>query len=221
MKAKGKIILTSIATMALSASLIVGGTFALFTSEDFENIAVTAGEVKITASIDNMRLYSAKAATATDTDAFQDEENAWYVYDYQGDGVTTFSMGGSAGLESGVLTFKNVVPGDKVELDLVIDNSSNVGIMYRVMVSCEDGELLYSALDFGEGSVDYSQYEYYKSGWTFVDANTGISPITFSIALPVTLGNTYQNEGCSIKFKVEAVQGNANVNTAPEYKEFQ
>ena len=220
MKGKGKIILTSIATMALSASLIVGGTFALFTSESEQNIVVTAGQVKVEANIVDLKLYSAKAADSTATNAFQDEKNQWYVHEYQGDNVLNFSMGGEADLTNGTLTLTNVVPGDKVEFDITIGNSSNVGILYRTVVTCEDGEELYTALDFG-GAVDYSQYSSYKSGWTFIDANSGISTVTFSIAMPVKLGNTYQNKSCKIKFKVEAVQGNANVNMNPEFQEFE
>ena len=220
MKAKGKIILTSLATIALSASLVVGGTFALFTSEDENTIEVVAGRVKVDATMETLRLYSAKAATATDADAFQDEKNAWYVHEYQGDNVTNFSMGGSAPMTDSTLELVNVIPGDKVEFDITIDNASNVGILYRTVVTCEDGELLYSALDFG-GSVDYSKYSSYKSGWTFVDAADGITKVSFSIALPVELGNTYQGEGCKIKFRVEAVQGNANVNMDPEFVLFQ
>ena len=217
MKAKSKIILTSVATIALSAGLAVGGTFALFTSEDQVNIAVTAGKVKVVAEIANLKLYSAKAATASDAGAFQDENDAWYVYDYQGDNAQNFSMGGSASVAGGTLTLTNAIPGDKVEFDITIDNQSNVGILYRTVVTCEEGQFLYNALDFGSG-VDYNDYKYYKTAWTSIDANASITTVPFSVALPMTLGNAYQEQGCKISFKVEAVQGNATVTEGPEFE---
>lgn len=217
MKAKSKIILTSVATIALSAGLAVGGTFALFTSEDQVNIAVTAGKVKVDAEIANLKLYSAKAATASDAGAFQDENDAWYVYDYQGDNAQNFSMGGSASVTGGTLTLTNAIPGDKVEFDITIDNQSNVGILYRTVVTCEEGQFLYNALDFGSG-VDYNDYKYYKTAWTSIDANASITTVPFSVALPMTLGNAYQEQGCKISFKVEAVQGNATVTEGPEFE---
>lgn len=43
MSKKRNVVLTSLTTIALSASVAVGGTFALFTSESKVNIAVTSG----------------------------------------------------------------------------------------------------------------------------------------------------------------------------------
>ena len=48
---KKKVLLSSIATIALCLCLIAGSTFALFTSQDNVNIAVTAGEVEMVAGI--------------------------------------------------------------------------------------------------------------------------------------------------------------------------
>ena len=49
---KKKLIITSILSMVMCVSLIIGATFALFTSEDNVNIAVTSGKVNVTAHID-------------------------------------------------------------------------------------------------------------------------------------------------------------------------
>ena len=45
MKKSAKI-LSSLTAIAMSASLVVGGTYALFTSESKVNVAVTSGKVK-------------------------------------------------------------------------------------------------------------------------------------------------------------------------------
>ena len=50
---KKKVLLSSLATIALCLSLIAGATFALFTSKSTSSIEVTAGEVKIEAAIDS------------------------------------------------------------------------------------------------------------------------------------------------------------------------
>ena len=54
MKRKNKVLLTSMATIAMSTSLLVGGTYALFTSESEVDIAVTSGKVEVTATAQNL-----------------------------------------------------------------------------------------------------------------------------------------------------------------------
>ena len=55
-----KKITSAVLTIVLCLSLIAGSTYALFTSEDSINIAVTSGEVKVVATIleDGMKTYS-------------------------------------------------------------------------------------------------------------------------------------------------------------------
>lgn len=50
---KKKILLSSVLTIALCFCLIAGSTYALFTSETEVNIAVTAGKVQISATIND------------------------------------------------------------------------------------------------------------------------------------------------------------------------
>ena len=57
---KKKVLLSSIATIALCLCLIAGSTFALFTSKSNVNIAVTAGEVDMVAGIAITKLESVK-----------------------------------------------------------------------------------------------------------------------------------------------------------------
>ena len=53
-----KTLLASLLTIAVCLTLIAGSTFALFTSEDAVNIAVTSGKVNVTATVGNLRGYS-------------------------------------------------------------------------------------------------------------------------------------------------------------------
>ncbi|MBQ7879161.1 MAG: hypothetical protein IJ317_00785, partial [Clostridia bacterium] len=58
MKKKNKVLLTSMATIAMCASLVAGGTYALFTSESAVNIAISSGTVKVEATIGELTLSS-------------------------------------------------------------------------------------------------------------------------------------------------------------------
>ena len=125
MKTKGKIVLSSLVSIALCSSIAVGGTFALFTSESKVNIAVTAGKVNVTANIveGSLKFFS----TLTDFE-----------------GTTTFENGGTATFDNvdGVQTLNltNITPGDKAEFQIVATNESNVNIKYRFTWAI-DGEL--------------------------------------------------------------------------------
>ena len=58
---KKKVLLSAVVTIALCLCLIAGSTFALFTSKSETNIAVTAGNVDVTASVKDFMLYSVEA----------------------------------------------------------------------------------------------------------------------------------------------------------------
>ena len=55
---KSRTFLSTVLGIALCASLIAGATFAIFTGESSVNIAVTSGKVNVTATVDNLKLYS-------------------------------------------------------------------------------------------------------------------------------------------------------------------
>ena len=61
---KKKILLTSILSVVMCLSLIVGATLALFGSESKKNIAVTSGKVEVEANIVGITTYSKGVATA-------------------------------------------------------------------------------------------------------------------------------------------------------------
>ena len=58
---KKKVLLTSIATIALCLCLIAGSSLALFTSERTNSIVVTAGNVDMDAELKNLALESTRA----------------------------------------------------------------------------------------------------------------------------------------------------------------
>ena len=62
---KKKFLLTSVLVILMCASLIGGATFALFTSEQKLDIAVTSGKVDVEATIENLNTYSMENANTT------------------------------------------------------------------------------------------------------------------------------------------------------------
>ena len=126
MTKKTKVLATSIASIAMCASIAVGGTFALFTSESEVNVAVTSGKVKMNALVDT----NSVALTSL------------------GEAMTgnTWANGGVANVEAGEVVLTNVTPGDKITFNIDITNESTVNVQYRTVVSCVEGLDLFSGL---------------------------------------------------------------------------
>lgn len=179
-----KTILTSLLTIAICLTLIAGSTYALFTSEDEINIAVTSGKVAVTATIDGFTTYSMDEATATN-------------------GI--FANGGTAALnqETSKLTLTNITPGDKVTFNINVVNNSNVAILYRLTWTV-DGTLSDALVATADGVAIANG----KTAWTTWEG-AATKTIAVSIALPVEYET--QGESASITFAVEAVQGNSPV----------
>ena len=180
---KKRHLLCSFMTLVLCLSLISGATFALFTSESKVNIAVTSGKVSVDANVQNLVLFS------------MDEEVA-----------PTFANGGTAKYENGILTLDKVTPGDKVEFEIKVSNSSNVDINYRLKwkVVGKLGEVLVAKAN----DKDLEDLP-----WTKWEANATIKEVIIKVVveLPVSVGNDYQEQTCDIVFVVEAVQGNVTL----------
>lgn len=200
---KKRLILSSIATMAIFGSLVVGGTYALFTSESTTSISVTSGTVNVKAEVTDLALFS---------NGIQQEG--------------TFENGGTATLSNGSLNLSNITPGDKVTCNLTLTNTSNVNILYRVGYFCEvkdeaakdDTEAFFNALNINFNGQEKNGFISYKSYYTRLSANETINAIPVSVELPLNTGNEFQEKTTTIKFIVEAVQGNATVTDKEEIK---
>ena len=107
---KKKVVLSSIRTIALCLSLIGGSTFALFTNQAEVGVVITAGEIDMTADIAVTKLES---VTPDQAGTIVDENGGTYSYkDVTPEGK--FTNGGTAEVANGVLTMKQVTPGDKI-----------------------------------------------------------------------------------------------------------
>ena len=202
---KKKILLSSIATIALCLCMIAGSTFALFTDKSEVGIAVTAAKVEMTASISELGRYSVKA----DKDGtIVDEWGGTYTYDGP---LDRFANGGTANFEDGILTLDKITPGDKVSFQVTGTNTSDVVIQYRYIIECVGGEKLMSGLLVSIEGVTYELLGSYTSAWKTLNPQNNITPVPVVLEFPVTAGNEFQEEATSIKVTVEAVQGNADV----------
>ncbi len=206
---KKNVILSSILSLVLCLSLIVGGTFALFTSESKTNIAITSGKVEVVATIDDLSVYSPEEIDPVD-----------FSYDETKNGAineTTFKNGGTATLNENALDIVNMTPGDRVNFNINLANNSNVAIKYQMIVTYESdsglGDLLTYEID-GKNYIGDS-VNGVKSAWTELYAQQAIGdPIAVEITLPADV--TAQELSTKILINVVAVQGNTKTDGETE-----
>lgn len=210
---KKKTLVASILTIALCFSVIAGATFALFTSESDVNIAVTSGQVKLVATIDENSLATSSLGVEQEAGKFANG------------GTATFD-------EDTNLTLTNVTPGDKATFNINVENESNVDIMYKITWTVnKEGLDALEVTSNGEALADlgWTLWQYNKedevsaiSGeWQdtsaateYIPYNSNTKTLPVEIELPMGAGNDYQNKEASISFAVEAIQANAIVEEA-------
>lgn len=198
MRKSTKVVVLSLLTIAMCVSIIAGSTFALFTSESSTNIAVSSGKVQITAAVDEDSIAKSSALSEA------------YVQTSYADGK---------------LSLTNMVPGDKVELDIDIVNHSTVASKWQLYITAnytEDNAKLYNALQFtlsgeltaGELGELVKMQHATATRWHDLAAaanveGESIGKLHVSIELPVD-NKDAQNMECSFDIMVKAVQGNAH-----------
>ena len=206
---KSKTFLGAILSIALCVSLIAGATFAIFTSEASVNIAVKSGKVNVTATVENLELYSADDIDLTKIPGTEKERTE----------EGTFINGGTAIFTGNALKLDRLTPGDRVTFDIEVANESNVAIKYRTLLSVKDNGL-FEALEVSLGGKTDGN----ASDWTVMSDAGKIATMNCSIALPIAATDEYQDKSCEITVTVEAVQGNVDestVNSSDVYDEKQ
>ena len=194
---KKKILLTSILSVVMCLSLIVGATLALFGSESKKNIAVTSGKVEVEANIVGITTYSKGVATA----GLEGGENG------------VFENGGTAEVVGDTIDIEGMSPGDKVVAEIQINNTSNIEYVQRFGMKGEGDSALLKQMLVGVSKADtdanYTYYNSFVSAWSNENAATQTRYI--SIELPEYVGSSAQGKDCEYTLSVEAVQGNADV----------
>ena len=193
---KRSVILSAILCMCMCLSLLAGATFALFTSEAKVNIAITSGKVDVQATISEMKLSHMEWNSTNGT--YEEVEGSLFA-------------GSNANLdeENQVLTISQMVPMDKISLNINIKNNSNINAMYRLVVSSLENDGLFSGLVIKINGNEYlgakliTEYEQ-------LEVNSTDKNILVTIELPQDAGNEYQDKSCKISYAVEAIQANAS-----------
>ena len=204
---KKKILASSILTVALSASLICGATYAIFTSESQADIVVSSGKVNVTAAISDVKTYSGSWDSATGLFAGYSETDTNMV----------FANEGTASLNGNTLVLDRITPADKVTFKITVNNLSDIAIQYRTGVKCIGGPILFDTLDISiddgasvdtiDGLGDFSDWQ--RLSAPTAGAATTVDELTVSIVFPEDSDATLGGLSTSIAFVVEAVQGNA------------
>lgn len=211
---KKKILLSSIVTIALCLCMIVGSTFALFTSEKKLDVEVTAGEVTIDAELKNFKLWS---VTPDANGTVADENGDTYSYvdpTTQGVPANTFLVGGTGTNDGELIKLDRIVPGDKVSFTIDTANTSDVTIWVRYTIKVADYTRLASGMVLNVNGTEYTGVASYTSVWTRLVKDANIDPVAIELGLPVFAGNEYQKGEVSYIVNVEAVQGNASVDNS-------
>lgn len=217
-----KLLFSSLGMIAVAAMIAGGATYALFTSEVSSDISVKSAKVDIEAELDDLILYSASIEDTDNTGVViaGSDEIGDFSHDYfYVEQANEFANGGTATLDNGNLALEQVTPGDKAGATLKITNNSNVAIKYRVVMEClsaTGGEASFSEIRFFSGlQLDVDDESLTKctkfasewTTWTVTDPTE--KEVAVAVAVPLKLGNEYQEGNCNMKFTVEAVQANA------------
>ena len=179
-------IVLSVVAILLCVVLAVGSTFSLFTSKTDGEINVTAGEVKVTASLGDLK--------------------TWSLGEEQ---VANFANLGKATIDGAALTLKDVTPGDKAQVNIKFANDSTVAIAYRLSFALEGtlADALKISITRDGKTLPLATP---SSEWYYTTAAKELLPdVTVSIELPKTVGDDYQGKDAKITFQLDAVQANA------------
>lgn len=202
---KRNVIVSAFLAIALCMSVIAGATFALFTSNAKVNLSITSATVKVSADVENLKLYS--------TTEVNPATNKGKKQDLTGN---TFSLGGTANFTDGVLTLDRLAPGDGVTFDIKLTNKSNIDVKYRVVIGEATGGDLADALDI---TVNGDKYEgAINTEWNEVAANADIPSVPVKVELPVAADNDYAEKTVSLYITVEVVQ--ASIKNTESAKKF-
>lgn len=208
MAKKGKILFSSLMAIAMSASLGIGATFALFTSESTVDVSVTSGMVSVYATVDtnSIKTYSG-----------QDHSVPVSVYDSsKANGGLKFSEGGTVVWSdtTNTIAVNAMIPGDRVSFAIKVENRSNVNVQYQTVISCLEGTTLFNALSVTIGTNTFTGSTA-VSNWETIRHDDTIQEFSIPVEISFPWSDSYppelQGQSTKITYAVHVVQGNANV----------
>ena len=187
-----KIILSAALSIVMCLSLIAGATFALFTSETAINVAVTAGNVELVATVENISYTSTLNELVPESKA-------------------EFTPASDANPEN-IISLEYVVPGDVVTFDIRVQNLSDVTVSYRTAIKMVSDTGLWDGLVVTIDNVTYDGTDI-TADWATLAPNSQDIIVSVSITLPEAAGNEFMKTSCKLAYTVEAIQGNVDTTT--------
>ena len=183
---------------------------ALLTTEQEFNISINSAKVGMTASVDesDIKLYSAVPAGANAQQTVEDEYGNKYVYQQQ---TGKFLNGGSAGYKDGTFSLSLITPGDMVEFSVGGENTGDIAVKSRLLISCDEGQALMEGLVITVNGVKFTNSSSYATDWQTIEVGEKMEGIVVTIELPVSANNDYQGLTASILVTVESVQENGKI----------
>lgn len=213
---KKKILISSIAMIALCLCIIAGSTFALFTDEASVSIAVTAGDLDVTAEIIGGTERMVSLGDYTSVEALTPAAFVNTAFDNGGSAIlgTGPEADGGNGLEAGKLFISGMTPGDGVCFQVRVENTGDVALQYTVKATPgQDTDNFYSALDV----IVYDENGAALANNTYAEVGGAGEFTTFYVAVVFPNSftedqNVYQGATVDINFTIEVVQANGVVN---------
>ena len=216
MKMKKKLLLSSVAVIALCICVIAGSTYALFTDSATVNIAVTAGDLNVTAEVIESTI--AMRSLGDDEGEFPRSPSATTQ------AFQTFENGGTVSFDSETSTFaiSKMTPGDEITFKIKVENpqtTNNNAIAakcYFDWTSTVPDNVDANLLD----AINFDIYD--ANGVEVVIEDAGDYqdlPVGAEVEFTVVASfpdaednNDYKNAGANINFMVVAVQNNVQNN---------
>lgn len=207
---KSRALLLSVLVVILCFAVILGATFALFTSKKEYGIGVNTGKIDVEGTLSLTGAWSQGQST--------DERNMAEITD----NAAALPQGGSVAVTDGnQITIEKMSLGDGAAFDLAIENKSTVNMKYSVSLMINEGsdQALLENLKFsvgGEEKMISGSTLVSLLDWTTVLAEdeTAISALSFEIALPWSASEAdLTDSSVSMTVVLEAVQANAYTGT--------
>ena len=200
---KIKILLVSVLTIVVCASIIIGSTLALFETKANVSIAVTAANLDVTAIIEDGKVLN----------------KSYNETQFLADGF--FANGGYASVNAydpAKIDIAGMTPGDAIRFNIDVINDSNIPVAYRVVWNVGEvettknlGEVLRVTVKVNGGALSTAEANSKATKYYKVDANKDITTefeVTVEFPYDLANANDYREAAANLSFTVEAVQAN-------------
>lgn len=194
-------LLLSVLAVVLSAALIAGATYALFSQRDSYDIEVSSGDIKVTGELAITGAWSQGENAAARTEGTEQEDGSYLV-----------EQGGVFRTDGSKIVMANISQGDGATFRLTLTNESSVSMQYRVYIKAEESNALTEALELKADGAEITLEGGTATlvGWTQVDAGAALADGETEVEISLPWGNDdAAGQVANLNVVVEAVQANA------------